>query len=137
MLAKIINYQGQRSPIVVSKRSGFVVCGAGRLKAIKLLGWDKAAVNYQDFENEAMELAHLTADNKISELAETDHQMLIDISTELGPDFDSELLGLDVDLSIDVIEEAQHEGTENAQIVILECPHCKESFEKSHAKIIG
>jgi hypothetical protein len=137
MLAKIINFAGQRLPLIVSKRSGFLICGHGRLMALKKLGFEKVAVDYQDFENEAAEYQHMVADNAIAELAETDHEMLLEIGTELGPDFDSELLGLDVDLHVEVDAPEVHEGTENAQIVILECPHCKESFEKSHAKIIG
>jgi ParB-like chromosome segregation protein Spo0J len=72
MLAKIIDYQGQRSPIVVSNRSGFVIKGHGRLEAIKKLGWKKCAVDYQDYEDEAQEFADMIADNKIAELAEHD-----------------------------------------------------------------
>lgn len=34
-LAKIIAYQGVRAPIVVSKRSGYIVKGHGTLQAIK------------------------------------------------------------------------------------------------------
>jgi ParB-like chromosome segregation protein Spo0J len=94
MLAKIINFQGQRSPIVISKRSGFVVAGHGRLMAIKKLGWKSAACDFQDFENEAAEHAHMVADNKIAELAETDNLMLQEIAVNLGDDFDHEQLGL-------------------------------------------
>ena len=36
-LAKIIMYQGMRSPIVVSNRSGFVIKGHCRLQALKEL----------------------------------------------------------------------------------------------------
>lgn len=39
LLAKIIKYQGWRDPIVVSKRSGFITKGHGRLMAAKLNGW--------------------------------------------------------------------------------------------------
>src|SRR5262245_5749664 len=38
LLAKVINHQGWRSPIVVSNRSGFIVAGHGRFEAAKLLG---------------------------------------------------------------------------------------------------
>ena len=94
MLSKIINYQGQRLPIVVSNRSGFIVAGHGRLEAIKSLGWEQAAVDYQDFENEAEEYAHMIADNKIAELAQHDDSMMIDEIKALEID-DFELLGLD------------------------------------------
>lgn len=38
LLAKIIKAQGWRNPTVVSKRSGFVVKGHGRLAAAQYLG---------------------------------------------------------------------------------------------------
>lgn len=78
LLAKIIDYQGQRSPIVVSTRSGFITKGHGRVEAIKNLGWDKCAVDYQDYDNEAQEYADMVADNKIAELAEHDDAFMID-----------------------------------------------------------
>ena len=94
MLAKILDYQGQRLPIVVSNLSGFIVAGHGRLEAIKQLGWDKCAVSYQDFDNPAQEYAHMIADNKIAELAQHDDSMMIDELKELEID-DFELLGMD------------------------------------------
>ena len=77
LLAKIIDYQGQRSPIVVSKRSGFITKGHGRLQAIQKLGWAKAAVDYQEYDSEAQEYADIVADNKIAELAKHDDAMMI------------------------------------------------------------
>jgi DNA modification methylase len=94
LLAKIIDYQGQRSPIVVSKRSGFITKGHGRLDAIKRLGWEKAAVDYQDYADEAQEYADMVADNKIAELAEHDDNAMIEGIKTLGIT-DLELLGLD------------------------------------------
>lgn len=93
-LAKIIDYQGQRSPIVVSKRTGFIVKGHCRLEAIRELGWDKVAVDFQDYENEAQEYADMTADNEIARWAELDmHSMYTKI--EQFPDLDVDLLGLE------------------------------------------
>jgi len=100
MLAKIIDYQGQRSPIVVSRRSGFIVKGHGRLDAIKKLGWEKAAVDYQDYSDEAQEYADMIADNKIAELAAADDQLLETLVIDLGEDFDHELLGLEEKLDV-------------------------------------
>lgn len=97
MLAKIIDYQGQRSPIVVSRRSGFVVKGHGRLMALRKLGWESAAVDYQDYEDEAQEFADMIADNKIAELAEHDDEMFKLEALNLQLDvngFDLELLGV-------------------------------------------
>lgn len=95
MLAKIIKYQGQRSPIVVSNRSGFITKGHGRLAALRKLGFEKAAVDYQDYYDEAQEYADMVADNKIAELAEHDDKFMDKVILEEFPDIDLELLGLD------------------------------------------
>jgi DNA modification methylase len=95
MLAKIIKYQGQRAPIVVSNRSGFITKGHGRLMALQKLGFDKVAVDYQDYADEAQEYADMVADNKIAELAEHDDKFMTDIILAEFPDIDLELLGLD------------------------------------------
>lgn len=109
LLAKIIDYQGQRSPIVVSKRSGFITKGHGRLMALKKLGWEKAAVDMQDYESEAQEYADVVADNKIAELAKHDDSMMIDEIKHLGIE-DFELLGLEnFDLPV-TIDESKEEG---------------------------
>jgi hypothetical protein len=97
MLANIIKYQGQRLPIVVSKRSGFIVAGHGRLMAIKKLGWAQAACDYQDFASEVEEHAHMIADNRIAELSEPDHGLLDDLVIGLGEGFDLLLAGLVVE----------------------------------------
>jgi ParB-like chromosome segregation protein Spo0J len=127
LLAKIIDYQGQRSPIVVSKRSGFITKGHGRLEAIKSLGWDKAAVDFQDYDSEAQEYADMVADNKIAELAEHDDNLMLESIKTLGIE-DLELLGLDnfniniepsetnntsAELNLDDFKDFQHE-----------CPKC-------------
>lgn len=91
-LAKIIDFQGQRAPIVVSKRSGFIVKGHGRLEAIKLLGWEKCAVDYQDYESEAQEYADMIADNQIATWAEFDNEMLLAEIPNL--DIDTDMLGM-------------------------------------------
>jgi len=71
-LAKIIEHRGFREPLTVSKRSGFVVCGHARLEAAKIIGMEELPVIYQDFESEAEEYGHLTADNEIARWAELD-----------------------------------------------------------------
>lgn len=92
-LAQIIDYQGMRSPIVVSKRSGFITKGHGRLEALKLLEWKTAPVDFQDYENDAQEYADIVSDNAISEWSTLDFsQINIEIG-DLGPDFDVDNLG--------------------------------------------
>lgn len=91
-LAKIIDFQGQRAPVVVSNRSGFIVKGHGRLEAIKFLGWDKCAVDYQDYESEAQEYADMIADNQIATWAEFDNDMLLEELPNL--EIDTDMLGM-------------------------------------------
>lgn len=135
LLAKIIDFQGQRSPIVVSKRSGFITKGHGRLEALKKLGWTQAAVDYQEYESEAQEYADLVADNKIAELAKFDESAMI---TELKvndalKDLDFELLGFDkFELPDDPIQDPIDDDSEDKTTKkMIVCPSCNYTFDKS------
>jgi len=99
-LAKIIEHRGFREPLTVSKRSGFVVCGHARLEAAKILGMNELPVIYQDFENEAEEYSHMTADNEIARWAELDMHDVYTAIEEM-PDIDIELLGIKQPVKID------------------------------------
>jgi len=83
LLGRIIRQTGWRQPITVSKRSGFIVKGHGRLSAALLEGIKEAPVDYQNYTNDAEEYADLVADNRIAELAETDNRLLADIFAEI------------------------------------------------------
>ena len=72
LLASIIQDQGWRNPITVSKRSGLVVRGHGRLEAALLIGCETVPVDEQAYGSEAAELADLLADNRLAEPAELD-----------------------------------------------------------------
>lgn len=119
-LAKIIKHQGQRLPIVVSKRSGFIVAGHGRLEAIKSLGWAQCAVDEQEFATEADEYAHMIADNKIAELAEHDDALMIQQLTDMKFDLDLDLLGMD-DFKLPEIVEPQCDEDEVPEQVDTRC----------------
>ena len=98
LLAKIIKAQGWRAPITVSNRSGFIVRGHARLEAAKLLGLTECPVDFQDYENEAVEWADCIADNRIAELAEPDLPLLKDLLIELDTGaLDMELTGYDAE----------------------------------------
>lgn len=94
-LADIIDYQGQRSPIVVSTRSGFITKGHGRLMALKELQWEKAAVDFQDYESEAMEYADIQADNAIALQAELNLAKINEDFVKYGPELDIRMLGIE------------------------------------------
>lgn len=77
--ARIIKANGWRWPIAISKRSGFVSKGHGRLLFAQKLGVREVPVDYQDYETEADEWADVLADNKLQEFAEPDLDLVKDI----------------------------------------------------------
>ena len=96
LLASIIQEQGWRNPITLSKRSGQIVRGHGRLEAALLIGCEAVPVDEQDYATEAEELADLLADNRLAELAELDEgelKRLLKSIQESDPTFDLELTG--------------------------------------------
>ena len=94
LLARVIKEQGWRKPITVSKRSGFVVSGHGRLAAAVKLKAAVVPVDYQDYATEADEWADLIADNRLAELSEIDEDMLSELLNEINEtDFDLLLTG--------------------------------------------
>ena len=107
LLSKIIKNQGWRQPITISKRSGFIVKGHGRLAAAKVLMVESIPVDYQDYATEAEEYADLIADNRIAELAEIDEDMITDLLGDtMFDDFDMDLTGFDsVELGVFDVDE--------------------------------
>jgi hypothetical protein len=94
LLAKIIQAQGWRAPITVSKRSGQIVRGHCRLMAAQLLKLDKAPVDYQDYDSDEAEWADLLSDNRLAELADLNMGQVADILGELDTGaFDMDLTG--------------------------------------------
>jgi 3'-phosphoadenosine 5'-phosphosulfate sulfotransferase (PAPS reductase)/FAD synthetase len=93
LLARIINVQGWRNPIVISNLSGFITKGHARLMAAQKLDVKEVPVDYQDYENAAAEWADILADNKIAELAEPNHKSIRDILDKIRNDIDLDLTG--------------------------------------------
>lgn len=96
ILAQNIRYHGWRHPIVVSKLSGYIVAGHGRLEAAKELGVSIVPVEYQNFASEDNELAVLVGDNRLAELSTLDLNGLQDIIDGFkASDFDTILAGFE------------------------------------------
>ena len=96
ILAQNIRYHGWRHPIVVSKLSGYIVAGHGRLEAAKELGVSIVPVEYQNFASEDNELAVLVGDNRLAELSSLDLNGLQDIIDGFkASDFDTILAGFE------------------------------------------
>jgi len=94
-LSELIKYQGWRLPIIVSKKSGYIISGHGRLEAAKYIKLKQVPVSYQDFNDEEQEYSFLVSDNAIASWAELDLSSINSFVPELGPDFDINLLGLE------------------------------------------
>ena len=102
-LKKAIKYNGFRSPLTVSNRSGFLVKGHLRLEVAKELGLTHVPVIFQDYDSEAQEYADLTADNAIAVQSKLDLGLVNAKIVEFGPEFDIDFLGIK-DFKIDVSE---------------------------------
>jgi DNA modification methylase len=92
-LAQILEYQGWRYPVKVSKLSGFITSGHGRVLAAKKAGFKTVPVNFQEYESEAQEYADITADNAIALWSELDLSGIKDDITKL-PDLNLKMLGI-------------------------------------------
>lgn len=93
-LAEILKYQGWRYPVKVSRLSGLVTSGHGRVEAARLNGWTEVPVNYQEYKNEEQEYADTIADNAIASWAELDLSGIqLDVSG-LSTEFNIEFLGM-------------------------------------------
>jgi hypothetical protein len=127
-LAEILKYQGIRYPVKISKQSGAITSGHGRVLAAELNGWNSFPVNYQDYDDETQEYADVQADNAIASWAELDLSAINMDLGELGP-FNLEMLGIKnfhVDASEKEQEKASSEEVHDKKPV--QCPNCGEQF---------
>jgi len=126
MLASVFLYQGFRNPLIISRQTGLLVTGHCRLQAALYLGVSKLPVMVQDFEDEAMEFAHVTADNTTAEWATLDVSKVNEKFIEFGPDFDIDMLGMK-NFSIEPMEKERRKESEiDVDSMAFEnvCPKC-------------
>ena len=102
-VANSISEFGFRVPVVIDK-DNVIVCGHTRYKAAKKLGLDKVPCVIADDLTEEQIKAYRLADNKVSELAEWDIDLL---GEELDGIFDIDMSDFGFDLSEDEEEEAE------------------------------
>lgn len=124
-LAKIIKYQGFRSPLIISNLSGLLVSGHGRLEAALQAGMTELPVTFQDFESSDQEYAAMVSDNSIANWAFLDLGSINTDIADLGPDFDLEHLGLK-NFTLDFADKLEeiNRGDENSEWVDM--PEFKE-----------
>lgn len=156
LLARNIRELGWRHPVLVSRRSGYIIAGHARLEAAKVLGLSEVPVDYQAFASEKEELAYLLADNRLAELAEIDMGAVAEAVRELdSAGFENlELTGFDIGAILDFgsantdspgrgesVAGTAPDGTEDAPLPrpqqqeseptargMFECPHCHRYF---------
>ena len=121
---------GFKVPLVIDK-NGVIVAGHTRYKAAQNLAMDEVPCIVADDLTEQQIKAFRLADNKVSEFATWDFELLTDELDDLF-DFDMGQFGfedigeeVDVDLG-DFFEPAEPKEKEPKKI---QCPHCGEWFE--------
>lgn len=116
---------GFKVPIVIDK-NGVIVAGHTRYKAAKNLGMEEVPCVIADDLDEKQIKAFRLADNKVSEFATWDFELLNEELEELF-DFDMEEFGfvglsdMDVDSFFEDAEPKEPEPEEKEEI---KCPHC-------------
>lgn len=97
-LKKSLMKSGQYKPIVVNKRSGYVVAGNHTLRSIQELGWDKVLFVEIDVDD-ADERRIMAADNRIGDMGNYDTDALLALLIPLGDELDgSGYTELDLDV---------------------------------------
>ena len=135
-VANSIREFGFKVPVVIDK-DGVIVCGHTRYKAAKKLGLKAVPCVVADDLTEEQIKAYRLADNKVSELAEWDFNIL---GEELEGIFDIDMSDFGFDLSEE--EDAQTEREDlsdkvgETYEVIIECDN-EEQQEQIYNKLIG
>ena len=94
-IAASIKEFGFLSPVIISK-DNTILCGHGRYYAAQKLGLEKIPCIQEDHLTEAQKRAYILADNKISQNAGWDEELLkIEIADLQGADFDVALTGFE------------------------------------------
>jgi len=127
-LAQILRYQGWRSPIKVSKQTGFITAGHGRWAAAIENNWSEVPVNYQDYSTSDMEYADLQADNTIASWAEIDVSGVNADLEMLSPDFNLDMLGIK-DFKLDPSEKGGPDGGGGDESQ-EKCPECGQTVSE-------
>lgn len=94
-IAASIKEFGFLSPVIISK-DNTILCGHGRYYAAQKLGLEKIPCIQEDHLTEAQKRAYILADNKISQNAGWDEDLLkVEIADLQGSDFDVSLTGFE------------------------------------------
>lgn len=126
-VAKSIKEFGFKVPIVIDK-DGVIVAGHTRYKASIELGLDEVPCIIADDLSEEQVKAFRLADNKVSEKAQWNMELLEEELADL--DIDMEQYGFEKleDLNLDNFFEENNTKKEEKKETII-CPYCQKEFE--------
>jgi len=108
LYAKAIAGNGWRRPVTVSNLSGMITRGHGALLAARLMGLSSIPVDYQDYDNQDLEMADVLADNRIGELGKLDELRVQEIILSFSEHFDLDLTGFDSDNIQRIIDDSEN-----------------------------
>jgi len=116
---------GFNNPVLVDSQAG-VIAGHGRLLAARKLGLEQVPVIVLDHLDENQRRAYLLADNRLSELAGWDNELLaLELRELAGAGFDATLAGFDskeIDDLLASLERSADSETDAADDSIPEAP---------------
>lgn len=137
-VAASIEQFGFKVPLVIDKNN-VIVAGHTRYKAAKELGIDAVPCIIADDLTDEQIKAFRLADNKVSEKALWDFELLGAELDELT-NFNMQDFGFvveDMDIDWAGVEDLSEETYEEPQKDMLECPHCHHIDSKTHFKKVG
>ena len=124
LYVRILEHQGWRRSVVVSRQSGLIVCGHGAVLAAKAAGWSMVPVDDQDFASPADETAHMLADNQLPQMAELDDKVVSELLEDLEGKIDAELTGIDAAFNFEIPTENKPIDEQAMGNTCNECPKC-------------
>lgn len=118
-IAESLETHGQYRPVVANRQTNHIIAGNHTVKAARRLGWKNINVQWVDVDNKT-ELAIMLADNRLSDLATYDENLLIDLLTKM-PDLTGTGWTQDaIDELIKDTENTEYDGGKEPTAGILE-----------------
>ena len=131
-VANSIKEFGFKVPIIIDKNN-VIVAGHTRLKASKELGLTEVPCIIADDLNEEQIKAFRLADNKVSEKAEWDLDLLDEELEDINIDM-KQFSFKDLDIDWDNVDDLTEENYDEPEKEMLECPFCHQKDVSIHFK---
>lgn len=127
-LVDLIKYHGFRVPLVVDIDTSIIATGHGRLEAAKQMGMTEIPVIFQKFDNSEQFYSFVVSDNAISSWAELDIPQIQMMTLDMGPDFNTDNLGIKNFFLPNVTDKGFDPSSEENEKPHKLCPHCGEEL---------